>query len=635
MRILLFVGLLITCIVVHGQDRIAELETKLKSLSTTSTGLNDTVDFSVTGVSLQEFLRGLAENSNLNISVDPSITAKVYNNFTNEKVINIILFLCKEYQLDIRFVGTIMSFYNYIPPEAPKVAIPKKELKIFYDKNNDLLSLDLQNDTLAEVVKKITSLSGKNVVLAPNVTTSKQVSVFIRGVEFESAIDKLAFTSGMILEKTRDDFFILKQIEETAGSSSSSSRRSSRVRNNRSSSSSAGGGDYYLEVIDSVGQKWITFKAVDVPIADAINGVSEELEENYFMFSEPSGNTTSSITNVSYENFLGYILQGSEHTFKKSGDIYLIGERKLEGLRETKVIQLQYRSFEEVMQVIPAELKQGVEISEFKDLNSFILSGSSPQIAEISAFIKEIDKTVPMITIEVILMEVRRGKTLSTGIRAGKGGDSTAAGGTLLPGINFTLSSRSVNDILDRAPLNLGRVTPDFYLALEALDQQENVNVRSTPKLATLNGHEASLSIGQTRYYVIEQQNFVGTLNPNLSVTRNFQSVQADLSVDITPIVSGDEQVTLDVDVQVSDFLGQPSPDAPPNSTTSQFTSMVRVKNEEMVLLGGLERIEKSESGEGVPFLSRIPIIKWFFSSRSKTKSKSVYIVFIKPTIFY
>jgi type IV pilus assembly protein PilQ len=49
----------------------------------------------------------------------------------------------------------------------------------------------------------------------------------------------------------------------------------------------------------------------------------------------------------------------------------------------------------------------------------------------------------------------------------------------------------------------------------------------------------------------------------------------------------------------------------------------------------GIERMEKSEEGSGTPVLSRIPILKWFFSKRSKTNSKIVSVVFIRPTIVY
>ena len=62
---------------------------------------------------------------------------------------------------------------------------------------------------------------------------------------------------------------------------------------------------------------------------------------------------------------------------------------------------------------------------------------------------------------------------------------------------------------------------------------------------------------------------------------------------------------------------------------------MMRVKNQEMILLGGLEQNSTNESGSGIPFLSRIPIIKWFFSSRSRSKSDNKLAVFIRPTVIY
>ena len=59
------------------------------------------------------------------------------------------------------------------------------------------------------------------------------------------------------------------------------------------------------------------------------------------------------------------------------------------------------------------------------------------------------------------------------------------------------------------------------------------------------------------------------------------------------------------------------------------------MKNNEMVLLGGLDEVDNENSGTGVPILSRIPIIKWFFSGRTKRKDKSKLHIFIKPTVTY
>ena len=94
--------------VMTQEERLKKIEAKLDELSKSSTpGLKEVVDFSVSGVSIQEFLRGLAETNNLNISIDPTLNIKVVNNFTNEKVASILLFLCKEYSLDIHNTGIL------------------------------------------------------------------------------------------------------------------------------------------------------------------------------------------------------------------------------------------------------------------------------------------------------------------------------------------------------------------------------------------------------------------------------------------------------------------------------------------------------------------------------------------------
>jgi type IV pilus assembly protein PilQ len=76
-------------------------------------------------------------------------------------------------------------------------------------------------------------------------------------------------------------------------------------------------------------------------------------------------------------------------------------------------------------------------------------------------------------------------------------------------------------------------------------------------------------------------------------------------------------------------------PTAPPNATKQTFESVIRVQNGEVVLLGGLDKKQNNNSGEGVPFLARIPIIKWFFSSRTKNKRKYKMHIIIRPTISY
>ena len=52
-------------------------------------------------------------------------------------------------------------------------------------------------------------------------------------------------------------------------------------------------------------------------------------------------------------------------------------------------------------------------------------------------------------------------------------------------------------------------------------------------------------------------------------------------------------------------------------------------------MLGGLEEDSKNETGKGTPFLSRVPVLKYLFGERSKTKSETHLSVLIRPTVIY
>lgn len=388
-----------TTLAVAQEDRLKITEEKLEDLAKSSTpGLKEVVDFSVSGVSIQEFLRGLAETNNLNISIDPTLNIKVVNNFTNEKVSSILLFLCKEYSLEIDFVGSIMSFHKFEPIKAPEAKPVAKEITATFNAYNDLLSLDLHNDTLSKVTKKITQLTKKNLILASGLG-NKTVSVYIENMPFDNAIDKMAFVNNLKLIKTKDNFYLLESAEQSSTGTGNNSNNNTNKKNYLSTGNSQNSSvdNLNMEVFpDTVkGYHLVSIDAQNVAISDIIKAVAKELKVNFFMFSDPKGNTTSKISKANFEDLLNYLLQGTEHTFKKEGKVYLIGERGLEGLRTSKVIQLQHRSAEIILENIPADLKKGVDIKHFKELNSLIISGSEIRASEIDAFVKQLDKVVP------------------------------------------------------------------------------------------------------------------------------------------------------------------------------------------------------------------------------------------------
>jgi type IV pilus assembly protein PilQ len=623
------------------EERFQVLEKRLKDLSAVVPGLKQKADLSVTNISLQEFLQGLASTHNLNLNIDPSLNQKVSNYFSDETVENILLYIARQFNLEFTFIGSIITIGPYRDPGAG-LPPPPRQLNISYNPSTRELSFDLRDDSLSEVAKKITRLSGRNIVVLPELY-SRRVTGFVQNLPLTGAMEKLAIVNSFKLNSTNDSALVLEPLrqdeelvtrENPDPNANYSIRRVTRNANAPASSS--------IEVSrDRGGGRHVTLNVVNAPIKEIVKTMAEQAGINYFEYSDLAGSATASVTDMDFERALGLVLKDSHYTFTVDGGVYLIGDRKNEGLRTQRLIQLQYRSADSLLDIIPRELREGVEMREFKELNGFLLSGSEPQIREIEAFVRQVDKVVPMITLEVIILDVNKGKSISTGISAGTS-DSVRPGGTLLgpSGINFTFGSKDINQFLSNVGLNnvfnLGKVSPSFYISISALENNTNVNQRQTPKLSTLNGHTANLSIGNTQYYQITTQNVLGSLNPQTVVTQQFVPVEANLSIDITPFVAGDDEVTMHINVSISNFTSSSTTiTQPPPTSTSKFRSIIRVRNEDMIVLGGIERTVRSETVSGIPLLSRIPILKWIFSSRTKSDSKVVSVVFIKPTITY
>lgn len=621
------------------EDRFQTLYQRLKDLSAQVPGLTQKTDLSISNGSLQEFLRGLAAANNLNLNISPGLTQKISNNFSDETVLNILMFLTRQYNLDMNFIGTIITVSPYNDPMANQI-IPPKELKVSFNSFTQSLSLDLQNDTLLNISKKITQLTGKNIIVMPELY-KKTITAYIENMPIEGALEKLAMANSFKLNITSDDAFELESLkadeiivtkQKEIPNANFSVHKVSKISSIPASSE--------IEVSDENGKKEISLSVINIPIRDLIKNIAEQVGINYFIYSDLTGNTTANFHNLEFDRVLSLILQGTKYTYGIEKGVYMIGEKNYEGLRTKRLVQLKYRSVDSLLVMIPMELREGVEIKEFRELNGILLSGSEPQIREIENFIRQIDKTVPMIMLEVIMLDINKGKAITTGVTAGTS-DSVRPGGTLIGagGLNYTFGSKDINNFINSIGLNnvfnLGHVTPNFYVNISALENNNNVNQRQTPKLSTLNGHTATLSIGNTQYYSISTQNIVGSLTPQTVVTQQFIPVEANLSIDITPFVAGDDEVTMNISVNISNFTGTTPINQPPPTSTSKFKSIIRVKNEEMIVLGGIERTVKSETASGIPILSRIPILKWIFSSRSKSNSKVVSVVFIKPTIIY
>ncbi len=714
-----------------GQDntRIATIENKLQLLNVDIPGLTEKVNVNISNTSLLNFLRAVSQVHKININLANDLNnITVVNGFNDVTVQDLLVFLAKEYTLDIEFTGNILSIKLY---NAPVVAPVEKEIVVQYDVVASTLSTDLNNDPLPKVFRKITEASGKNLLFTPELN-SKKLNLFISNVSFDIAMKKLAEANNMDFNKNKDGFYEFDAFPQP-GSSGAGSRSSRSRRPN-----------FSYKVLDTVA-RMVSVDLNNTPIADVIYTLTDDLKLDIFTASplENAGTVTVKTGSISFDALLVKIFESSitanraqvsnqgsgnnvngqqspqsttastsgAFTFKREGNVYYFGTEDQLALKKIELVQMMHRSIVmlgdanpstsygnsfgnnnfntggtnffggganqgfnqglnqgginnrnqrtsatrnnsssgsssnnqgggSISDVFPASITEGLDVKIDTELNSFVVSGSGTRVEKFKNFVKYIDKPVPLILIEVMILEVNRSATVETGVEFGLGKEPVTTEGRVFPNTSITLGAETVNRVIGGfdgfGSLNLGNVVPNFYMDIKAMETNGNVKILSTPKLSTLNGHKAYLSSGQTTYYAVTSQNIFGSQNPQTSEIVNYQPIDAELALEFKPFVSGDGQITLDIQVIQSNFSGERiAEDAPPDINSRRFSSIMRMRANDVAILGGIEQKVKNDSGSGVPLLSRIPIIKWLFSKRVREDSKKRLNVIIKPTVFY
>jgi type IV pilus assembly protein PilQ len=603
-------------LIIIGQNEYSGLnaESQLEVLSKTKKGLNEEVRIDLSGLTLYDFLTTIAEEHKLNVSVDPELNQLVTSNFFDVNVKDVFLFLIDKHNIEFEINNGILVFEKKEQEIIKPQTKPKKKIDVSYNDQNDFLSLRLKNDSLSSVSRAITDVSGVNVVLSPEVR-EQTVSAYILNRPFDQVLELMAKSNELVaLKDENGDYFLEK--DNSPQKEITSSQRNSKSRNFSNRSNDQVSGKFSVDIDE---QGFLDVSAFNANGVDIITEAADILNINFFMYDSPTDiKTTLVAKKITFDILLDHIFSGEEFTYKTANDIYLIGQHTTNGLRSAELIQLENRTIESVLSSLPKHFSQELEIKEFVELNGFVVSGSKIQIQELRDYIRAIDIVVPNIQIEVIIVQYQKSYDIQTGLQAGlnKNNEVTTQG-VLFPAQNMTLNGSSVNSLIDAfnglGIINLGKVTQDFYLNLSALENNSIIKVSSTPKLVTLNGHDAVLSIGETNYYFEQSNQLISTgVNDNVLQSGQWKSTEANLSVNIKPTVSKDEHVTLVIEVERSSFLARVGETAPPGKATQKFRSMVRVKNNEMILIGGLEENENENSGTGTPFLSRIPIIKWY-----------------------
>lgn len=609
----------------------------LEKISESKKGLKEKIKIELAGLTADEIISVLAERHQLSVSVEPRFNEAIETRFFDVTVTDVYLFLIQKYDLEIELVRDILVFKSKEPEfiEEENIATP---IDITYDPRNKFVSLKVKNDSLQRVARAITDATGENIVLYPEVK-DKLVSSYVLNRPLNDVMKFLSEGNDLNIVRDSADVFLVKLKNEDGNEVFQNTTKDNTAVQTSDQSKFDELADDSLS-IDRNG--FLSISVRDMSLKRIIESAALKSNVNYFLYDKIADEKRSlKVTGITFEELLRHLFSGRKDSFSSEDGLFIIGKQETAGIRKTKLIKMQNRSIENVLPSLPKVFTEELEIKEFIELNGLIATGNPQIITELEEYLLQIDEVVPLVDIQVIIVQYQNGYDFRTGLEIGVDGNTDRTNqGTLYPNVNGTLNQSGVNKLIDVfngfGVFNIGKVTDNFYLNLELLETNSIIKINSTPRIASLSGHEATLSIGNTDYY-FEQNNRLLTSNVTTDVLQSgtWKATDANLNVQIKPFVSTDENITLTIRVEQNSFTGRVSENAPPGKTTQNFESLVRVKNNEMILLGGLDELNTENSGSGTPWLSRVPVLKWFFSSRRKAKNKSKLHVFLKPTVIY
>ncbi len=258
--------------------------------------------------------------------------------------------------------------------------------------------------------------------------------------------------------------------------------------------------------------------------------------------------------------------------------------------------------------------------------NSIIVVTSPEYAALIRGIIEQLDKIPEQVMIETMIVEASLDSSNKLGVEWNLSsslsralGDKTATGSG---GANYGLSTAT--DIQGFKYTVTGAALSSF---VNLLKTDQRYQVLSTPKIFTSNMVEAEINISQSIPYVLSSRQ---DTNGNYTYNYSFQDVGVVLTV--TPRITSNGFVTMDVTQTANDLQGYTSFNAPiVNQREAQTT--VSVKDGETIVLGGIIRKTVSSTVKKIPLLGDLPVLGNIFRQSSKENTKTELLVFLTPHV--
>ena len=294
-----------------------------------------------------------------------------------------------------------------------------------------------------------------------------------------------------------------------------------------------------------------------------------------------------------------------------------------------------------------AKASYKVEIDELN--NALILAAPAAVIREVKSIVEKLDISRPQVLIEAVIAQLSEDQAKKLGVdilftSKDTGGYLTNFDGLLGSlvgaGLNGTPDTATLNTLIGGMPNSPFAFGGEFNsntgkgmgLLVQALQNDSDTNILSTPSVVTLDNEEASLYSGkevpfQTGSYTNSSS---GSSTSNPFTTYNREEVGILLKV--KPQISKGNAVRLEIEQESSKVEAGGSPGLQ-TTTKNTIKTNVMIEDGELLILGGLIEDTYTQSESKVPILGSVPLLGRLFQSSSKGKDQQVLMMFIRPTI--
>lgn len=382
------------------------------------------------------------------------------------------------------------------------------------------------------------------------------------------------------------------------------------------------------------GEQLITLNLTQVSLKNTLELLTNRLGKNLLLDPGVSDKTLDlSLKRIKPIDAFNAILEAHELAFKEmEGNVFFVAKAdKIGKLTVVKSIPLKYGSAVDLEPIL-----SNMVVSDFgqimadKRTNTLIIKESPDIIYKMEKMIAELDKPTKQIYIQAEIVEISASDDSELGVQwLWNNTDKINS----RVGTQFNL--QKVENLVD-APtgpvdnfpfpvgsgLGIGILKTDVEAVLHALSTTNDINLLSRPRIMTLDNQEAIIEVGdQIPYKKLNQFGVV-----------SFEFKDATVQLVVKPHIVDSDNIILQVS-QKADFANGFTPDGTPIISTRKASTMVKVKNGQTIVIGGLMRDSMVKSESKVPVLGSIPILGLLFRNKKTTRVKTELIIFIRPII--